>query len=45
VQLWARAYHRALKLSRKITDLTGSVVIIQVHLAYALQYQPKLALI
>ncbi|MDY6868425.1 MAG: ATP-binding protein, partial [Chloroflexota bacterium] len=44
LQLTARAYHRVLKLSRTIADLAGSDTITQVHLAEALQYRPKLAL-
>jgi len=44
LQLTARAYHRVLKLSRTIADLTGSESITQVHLAEALQYRPKLDL-
>ena len=45
LQLTARAYHRVLKLSRTIADLTGSEAITQVHLAEALQYRPKLDVI
>jgi len=44
VQLTARAYHRVLKLSRTVADLAGAEDIIQVHLAEALQYRPKLDL-
>ncbi|MDY6866807.1 MAG: ATP-binding protein [Chloroflexota bacterium] len=44
LQLTARVYHRVLKLSRTIADLAGSDTITQVHLAEALQYRPKLAL-
>ena len=44
LQLTARAYHRVLKLSRTIAYLAGSETITQVHLAEALQYRPKLAL-
>ena len=44
LQLTARAYHRVLKLSRTIADLSGSEAITQVHLAEALQYRPKLDL-
>jgi magnesium chelatase family protein len=45
LRLTTRAYHRVLKLSRTIADLSGSEVINQVHLAEALQYRPKLELI
>jgi magnesium chelatase family protein len=44
LQLTARAYHRVLKLSRTIADLSESREITQVHLAEALQYRPKLEL-
>jgi len=44
LQLTARAYHRALKLSRKIADLTGSETITHAHLVEALQFRPKLDL-
>jgi magnesium chelatase family protein len=44
IQLIARVYHRVLKLSRTIAVLAGSEAITQVHLAEALQYQPKLEL-
>jgi len=39
--LSARAYHRVLKLSRTIADLAGEPDIQTVHLAEALQYQPR----
>jgi magnesium chelatase family protein len=39
--LSARAYHRVLKLSRTIADLAGEKDILVVHLAEALQYQPR----
>ena len=39
--LSARAYHRVLKLSRTIADLAGAENIATVHLAEALQYQPR----
>jgi len=39
--LSARAYHRVLKLSRTIADLVGEKDISPVHLAEALQYQPR----
>ena len=45
VQLTARVYHRVLKLSRTIADLTGSQAIAQAHLAEELQYRPKLELL
>ncbi len=40
--LSARAYHRVLKLSRTIADLSGSQAIHTTHLAEALQYRPRL---
>ncbi len=42
--LSARAYHRVLKLSRTITDLAGSELVRQAHLAEALQYRPRVML-
>ncbi len=39
--LSARAYHRVLKLSRTIADLAGEQDISSLHLAEALQYQPR----
>ena len=39
--LSARAYHRVLKLSRTIADLSGDEDISAIHLAEALQYQPR----
>jgi magnesium chelatase family protein len=39
--LSARAYHRVLKLSRTIADLAGEEAISAIHLAEALQYQPR----
>jgi magnesium chelatase family protein len=40
----SRDHHLTLKLSRTIADLVWSEAIIQVHLAEALQYRPKLDL-
>jgi magnesium chelatase family protein len=37
----ARAYHRVLKLARTIADLAGMQDIGPVHLAEAVQYQPR----
>ena len=39
--LSARAYHRVLKLGRTIADLAGDEKIGPIHLAEALQYQPR----
>jgi DNA replicative helicase MCM subunit Mcm2 (Cdc46/Mcm family) len=39
LRLTARAFHRVLKLSRTIADLSGSEAITQVHLAEALKFQ------
>ncbi len=41
LHLSARSYHRVLKLSRTITDLAGEEEITSLHLAEALQYQPR----
>lgn len=42
MQLSARAYHRVLKLSRTIADLTAEDNITPAHLAEALQYRERL---
>jgi magnesium chelatase family protein len=41
MQLSARSYHRVLKLSRTIADLTGCETIEVTHVTEALQYRPK----
>lgn len=41
LQLSARAFHRILKLSRTIADLSGEDDIVPQHLAEALQYRPR----
>jgi len=41
MNLSARAYHRVLKLSRTIADLSGEERIQVPHLAEALQYRPR----
>ncbi len=41
LQLFARAYHRILKLARTIANLVGDESIELLHLAEALQYCPK----
>ncbi len=42
MNLSARSYHRLLKLSKTIADLTGSDIIDRSHIAESLQYRPKL---
>lgn len=43
MQLSARAYHRVLKLSRTIADLSNTDMIEVQHVAEAIQYRPKQA--
>jgi magnesium chelatase family protein len=39
--LSARAYHRVLRIGRTIADLAGQDQILPIHLAEAIQYQPR----
>jgi len=41
MRIFARAYHRVLKLSRAITAQTWEEKIAPTHLAEVLQYRPK----
>lgn len=41
LNLSGRAYHRVLKISRTIADLTGSTVVVSDNIAEALQYRPQ----
>ena len=41
MDLSPRAYHRVLKLSRTIADLSGSETVEENHILEALQYRPK----
>jgi predicted ATPase with chaperone activity len=41
--LSARAYHRVLRVARTIADLAGEERIAPMHLAEAIQYQPRSA--
>ncbi|MGL4649180.1 MAG: ATP-binding protein, partial [Caldilineaceae bacterium] len=43
MQLTARGVHRVLKLSRTIADLASTEHVTVMHLAEALQYRPKVA--
>jgi magnesium chelatase family protein len=39
--LSARAYHRVLRVARTIADLASCEQILPIHLAEAIQYQPR----